>query len=152
MDKQEIFDTVVRHLAQQGHRAVAKPSILSSEPVCMYRTPNGSKCAFGALIPDAVYDPRMENLRAKVLIEVGVESLYTGTDVPIPPLCKTHPWMGENAMMIEQLQVAHDNPYNPTAKTEFIKIPLYQRLEQIAVEFDLNPSVLNEVQLPEEWN
>lgn len=53
MTDQEIFDTVVSHLLQQG-----KPA--SDGDYCVYRTTDGLKCAIGVLIPDDEYIPTME--------------------------------------------------------------------------------------------
>ena len=52
--QQEIFDIVVLHLYRQGHPAY------DQKEGCLYRAPNGDKCAVGVLIPDQVYDPGME--------------------------------------------------------------------------------------------
>lgn len=51
--KQEIFDTVVNHLHQQG-----KPAM--NGEVCSYRADDGSMCAVGCLIPDEAYKPVFE--------------------------------------------------------------------------------------------
>lgn len=50
---QEIFDTVAKHLLTQNERA-------SNNGACMYRAPNGCKCAVGCLIPDELYSPYFE--------------------------------------------------------------------------------------------
>lgn len=55
MTKQEIFDTVVIALRAQGSR-----SWCSTRMVCMYRAPNGDKCAAGHLIPDDKYSEGLE--------------------------------------------------------------------------------------------
>lgn len=50
MTTQEIFNRVARHLLTQGARA--------ANPVtgaCLYRAPDGKKCAVGCLIPDDKY-------------------------------------------------------------------------------------------------
>lgn len=54
MTEQEIFDKVAEHLQKQGHRA------LNEDGVCVYRGKNGTKCAVGALIPDELYDSKIE--------------------------------------------------------------------------------------------
>lgn len=54
MNKQEIFDKVVRHLYAQG-----KPAMNGAN--CRYRSNDGLSCAVGCLIPDSCYDPGMEN-------------------------------------------------------------------------------------------
>lgn len=46
MNRQEIFNKVVKHLLTQNERAVDKDGF------CSYKTHNGLKCAIGALIPD----------------------------------------------------------------------------------------------------
>jgi len=53
---QTIFDTVVDHLFTQGRPAVA------GNGFCAYRGANGAKCAVGILIPDDLYDPKMDNM------------------------------------------------------------------------------------------
>lgn len=55
MNAQEIFETVARHLFAQG-----RPAYDLSDG-CLYRGPNGTKCAVGCLIPDDRYDPAMEH-------------------------------------------------------------------------------------------
>ena len=52
---QTAFDTVVAHLRLQKKRS-AKPGT----NVCMYRGPDGTKCAVGVLIPDDQFDPTKE--------------------------------------------------------------------------------------------
>ena len=54
MNKQEIFDKAATHLLKQKARARKEGG------QCVYRAPNGRMCAIGCLIPDEVYDPRME--------------------------------------------------------------------------------------------
>lgn len=51
MNNQEFFDAVVKALVKQG-----VPSYSSEDESCMYRGPNGVKCAIGLLIPDEEYN------------------------------------------------------------------------------------------------
>lgn len=51
MTQQEMFDTILTHLDQQGHRAMG-------EQGCVYQASNGDKCAVGCLITG--YDPNMD--------------------------------------------------------------------------------------------
>ena len=53
--KQEIFDTIIRHLDAQGRRSI------SAGGKCAYLAPNGDRCAIGCLIPREHYRPEMEN-------------------------------------------------------------------------------------------
>ena len=65
MTDQEVFDTVVTALRRQGCKSVkrvASPRADQCTPVCRYRGENGTKCAVGHLIPDELYDRRMEGL------------------------------------------------------------------------------------------
>lgn len=55
MEKQEIFDQVVEHLARQKVQSQV-------EGICMYRGANNTKCAFGLFIPDSAYDPNFEGV------------------------------------------------------------------------------------------
>jgi hypothetical protein len=54
MTNQDIFDTVAIHLIKQGKKSA------DANGDCLYRSPEGLKCAVGCLIPDEVYDPEME--------------------------------------------------------------------------------------------
>ena len=53
MTAQEIFDTVVAHLRKQGCRS-------AENGTCLYRGPDGTKCAAGCLIPVEMYTPNIE--------------------------------------------------------------------------------------------
>ena len=56
MDNQEIMETVAKHLLKQGRRS------LDADGRCMYRAPNGDKCAVGCLLPDDLYDVSFEGV------------------------------------------------------------------------------------------
>jgi hypothetical protein len=66
MDKQAIFDKVYTHLMTQKKRAARReriPSIYGvshRRAICQYRAADGLRCAVGALIPDELYDPWMD--------------------------------------------------------------------------------------------
>jgi hypothetical protein len=53
LNKQEAFDKAVKGIILQGG-----PSREGTG--CLYRGPDGKKCAIGHLIPDELYDPDME--------------------------------------------------------------------------------------------
>ncbi len=95
MTPQEIFDTVAKHLIAQG-----RPAAISrwNEPVCMYRTPSGEKCAFGVLIPDEHYDPSMECRSAVALIKAASHVTFAC----LRPFKK-------HVTLIRDLQAAHDD-------------------------------------------
>ena len=60
---QEVFDIVVNHLVTQRRPAYTDLS------GCMYRAPDGLRCAVGALIPDNLYDPEFEGSTADSVIQ-----------------------------------------------------------------------------------
>lgn len=58
---QEVFNKVVRHLLTQKQKARVGTT-------CMYKTPEGLKCAVGCLIPDELYSQDIEGKPADYLI------------------------------------------------------------------------------------
>lgn len=82
--EQETFNFVVRHLIRQGRAATYMRQ-------CMYRTPEGLKCAIGCLIPDDKYCPSMEG--------TGAESLRLIYSDVLPPV---------RATLLHGMQRAHD--------------------------------------------
>jgi hypothetical protein len=72
---QEMFDIIYRHFVINKN----PPSYDKETQRCMYRSPNGGKCAVGLFIPDNEYKPEMDsdfwginvrrlNVRFKLLI------------------------------------------------------------------------------------
>lgn len=72
-NKQEIFETMVKNLMKQGRKSVVG-SIDSGDETCLYRGPNGSKCAIGFLIDDLEYNESFEN-------ETPNETFYTPDNI-----------------------------------------------------------------------
>ncbi len=83
--KQQTFNKVVRHLRRQGVRS-------SAAGVCFYRGPNDTKCAVGCLIPDELYQYRME-----------------GCSVRDPSMETFLRLLGHDVGLCVQLQLAHDD-------------------------------------------
>lgn len=67
MEMQEIFDGVMTHLHTQGKRAIG----LDGE--CVYRGPNNLKCAVGCLIPEELYNSKMEGNNVKQILATNPE-------------------------------------------------------------------------------
>ncbi len=82
LEAQSIFDSVCRHLSEQGGKSV-DPTL-----GCSYRGPNGTKCAVGFLLGDDEYSPSMEGKVAQL--------------IGLPPRLQSH------ASMLASLQNAHD--------------------------------------------
>ncbi len=58
MKRQEVFDTVARHLLTQRKKSYC---MRNGRQACLYRGPHGLRCAVGVLIPDELYDEKMEH-------------------------------------------------------------------------------------------
>ena len=95
MEKQKIFDTVATHLAVQGFRAWNK--LLEQ---CVFRAPDGSKCAFGIFIPDDIYKRSMEDYGVETLIDEAPELRHEFKD---------------HIEFLVTLQKIHDNHNNWTS-------------------------------------
>ncbi len=72
MTNQEIFDKVVAHLRKQNARSVMMLK-------CLYRGPNGLKCAVGCLISDDAYS---RDLETRVVGASKVQSALLASGVP----------------------------------------------------------------------
>jgi hypothetical protein len=123
MNAQEIFDTVARHLMTQGAQALRKKPGLNDE-TCAYRGDDGKKCAVGALIPDNIYVPEMDQ----------------GTDTSVRALLRRFPtelpaYFYENTDLLDQLQDVHDD--NPDGDFRY-------DLEHVAEGHGLSTAVLEE--------
>lgn len=68
MNLQETFDRVAIHLVEQNRQA-----ILDDGSSCAYRGEDGTKCAFGILIPDQLYSQCIENQTACAILNPHVE-------------------------------------------------------------------------------
>jgi hypothetical protein len=86
--RQDIFDRVVRHHRKQRTRCPALGR-------CFYRFA-GDRCFIGALIDDADYDPEMEGLKVRELMNW----------LPVSQ------WFCDNIDLIEDLQNIHDTETN----------------------------------------
>lgn len=93
MTPQEIFDTVANHLRKQGRPAM-------SEGNCVYRGPDGTKCAIGCLIPDELYEEDMEGR--------GVLALITPDEYETKFVLPDF-FNDENVRLMMDLQTVHDS-------------------------------------------
>ena len=104
---QEIFDIVDKGLAAQGFQRSMAPD----KPLCVYRAPNGYKCAAGHLIADSHYHTDLENIPADnpAVVQALVRSdVLHGPSVDIA---------GRNLAeldLIQQLQRIHDGSKTPS--------------------------------------
>lgn len=115
---QEVFDWIVSNLLAQGHRSVGivegdRADILT----CVYRSPEGYKCAAGWVIADDEYRPEMENTAWVCLAEQGV--------VP-----------SDHAALIGHAQTIHDTEIPEDWPNNFTRL---------AVEYGLNTHLLDKL-------
>ena len=96
-DAQQIFNKVARHLFEQG--SPAKYTNSEDEEHCMYRAPDGRKCAVGCLLPDGLYQQDME--------DNSIETLLLDNDRWGLPQ-----WMEANQLLLQDLQCVHDQDIN----------------------------------------
>jgi hypothetical protein len=118
MNAQEIFDKTLFHLRKQ------KVASVNAEGGCMYRGPNGVRCAAGIHIPPEIYDPEMEGLTVDRLIDRLI-------DFP-----EVLDYFQENTWLLVQMQTAHDD-YMPRSVIDSIS-RWEVRMLQIAKSFNLN--------------
>jgi hypothetical protein len=99
MTNQEAFNRAVTWLLAQGKKSIRSSGTIN---VCLYRGPDGLRCAVGTLIPDAEYHPAMEGKRAAVVcgLAANQESL--------PPFLVAPSLVGLNAALLTSLQLIHD--------------------------------------------
>lgn len=125
MNDQEIFDKVAIHLMEQGRPAM-------EDATCLYRGPNKTQCAFGALIPDRAYSPKMENRPAGEVIQQ-----YAKLKQFLPHM-----------YLIGSLQLVHDN-WALMDGAPFKMSNLLRRLREVAKWHGLSDAVLPEKITPD---
>lgn len=124
MTAQEIFDTVSKHLLSMNKRAGKEEtnSYGALDFMCMYRDPDGGKCAFGVLIPDDLYSEEMERRTAFSLLTNG-----SGGEQKLQDLFYEH------CDLIMALQNVHDLRIN----WDNGKAGMQQQLRRVAQKYDL---------------
>lgn len=134
MTNQQIFDKVAKHLLAQGRRSTAPDG-----HSCQYRGQEGRSCAVGCLIPDDIYDKRIEAIAVSVLsgdIKNTDGSFVTYTKADQAYLAGVLLASGlkpENAKLLGCLQQVHDCADPASWKAE---------LKQVARRFRLKTSAL----------
>lgn len=113
MNKQEIFDIVSVHLILPNAKS-------ENDSVCLYRGPNGLKCAAGALLPDEYYRTDMEERALLDVVRKFNVPEYWRTEWPF----------------LEELQALHD---------EFTVEEWPDVLRSTARTYDLNTDALEKV-------
>ncbi len=113
---QEVFDIVVNHLFTQGRPAY------DGVQGCMYRAPDGLRCAVGVLIPDDLYDPAFETNRSDFVLKKLFDANLAD-------------WRNHEELL-NTLQETHDNCLRDPDET-FNTTALSRILRDVATEFSL---------------
>lgn len=109
-DRQSLFDYVARHLLRQNAQSLSNGSENRNDNHCVYRDPNGLKCAAGCLIEDRLYTADLEcksilEKPVKDAIEASIGRKIDGK------IFGSDPEFGTEMDLVSQLQKLHD--YNP---------------------------------------
>lgn len=116
MTDQEMFNKIVTHLLTQKVRSEGCDA--DGTTTCLYRGPDGAKCAVGVLIADEHYTPSLEN---KVVTSWPVSKALVASGV-------TNANRPRTQMLLAACQGVHD-----TVKPRQWK----ERLTGLAQEYDL---------------
>jgi len=118
VEAQELFNYIVEAIVKQG-----RPSVGDNDR-CLYRGPDGLKCAAGHVIPDSMYSEAMEN---QGIVGVAEANL-------LPVSLSTH------IDLITRLQYLHDKSGPCDGDGRPFAIYFHDHANQIAREqFNLKP-------------
>lgn len=121
MNAQEMFETVARHLFAQGKRAGVENE--EGDFSCLYRAPDGTKCAIGCLLTDEQYaavflnpDDPMNESQFQNQIGTGVTGLNRRLADKRLPIIWPSDWPGEFSIegglsRLNDLQDIHDQAH-----------------------------------------
>ncbi len=109
LTNQEVFNRVWQNFVVEK-----APQSKSEGYYCLYRGPDGKKCAAGLLIPDELYQPGFEKRRFSTL-PYNITGLVLSPD------------------FVDYVQQAHDDPQESTFSTD-----IEARLRRLAAEFRLS--------------
>ncbi len=102
MEAQALFDGTLKHLRAQGQRCQ------DSNGSCLYLDESsGRMCGIGCHIPRDLYDPRIEGLGIRQILEFNYALRVLGIlDIPVIRFLRRE--LGAHAELAGQLQRAHD--------------------------------------------
>lgn len=97
-EAQDVVDKVAKHLATQRKQS------LDLRGLSVYRSPNGYRCSIGALIPDDLYCPSMEDKDLQELVySPGMGEVSKHLFGLMPSLKR-----GQAMLVLEATQTYHD--------------------------------------------
>lgn len=112
MTDQELFDKVAAHLRTQNAKA------MNADCQCMYRAPDGKRCAAGCLILDEHYAPNIEGLAITGNLVWARLSASGVADA--------------QAQLVQELQIVHDNCQIDQWKSELARVAGRHNLAPLA--------------------
>jgi hypothetical protein len=113
VEAQELYDYIVEAIVKQG-----RPSVGDNDR-CLYRGPDGLKCAYGHVHPDSMYSEDMENTG---VLQLRLKGRLPKSLVP-------------HVDLISYLQDAHDAA---SRWADFLRI-FMQEADRLANRFNLKP-------------
>lgn len=135
MQPQEIFETVSKHLFNQGERAV-KFDKEQKFYTCMYRGKNGTKCAVGVLIPDSMYHPKMERAIDNLIKDYKrSQEGYIDIEWSIPPY-----FVNNYELLVTLQDIVHDDTENWKSSAAMRNI-----LREVAKDYGLEADFLKDL-------
>lgn len=104
---QQAFDLALFGIRKQGYTR----SFDDRSNACMYRHPEDSsiRCAAGHIIPDDVYDPRVENSTIRQILCEELATLAPPRNLPITGWLRRQVAGGLDIRLLSELQSAHDD-------------------------------------------
>jgi hypothetical protein len=121
MNEQEAFDRSVGGVLKQGGPSAVYKIDGGTRAVCLYRGPNGRRCAAGHLIDDADYREEFEGSAYFQLVTAGLLAPIVG-----------------GSALVHLLQLSHDNAATGTdCDSDFIR-EFEANAKKVASDFGLN--------------
>jgi hypothetical protein len=133
MKPQTVFDKTVNFLLKQGRPAMRDDG---DDWTCLYRGPNGTKCAVGFWMPDDCWHESMNGTDLGSLIR---EEEFD--KIPKTRRKKLSKWIDDFVIphreLLTSLQAAHDSPTVRKDDESFHKTRLKARLREVAKRYGL---------------
>lgn len=130
--QQEIFDYVAEKLHAQNLLSAHYRDDFSDMTQCLYRGPDGTKCAAGWLIPDEAYDPDMDNTANATSINDIAE--WFADRVPEE--------VKNNLPFVLSLQSAHDTAL---VWDKHFRVGLKKNLDDVASRYGLSTETIDQL-------
>jgi hypothetical protein len=137
--KQEVFDFVCTSLINQG-RGSYDPEF-GDVGMCLYRHPDGAKCAVGHMIADEEYVPRMDGVGCGSNPEVGATGVMELIPNYFPALVGSASYETD-VYFLRQLQGAHDDAAIRNFSHDGFVEAFKKNVKSVGNTYDLDTSVL----------